>query len=239
MKRCKICGSFVNDNARLCTFCGSDALQPVRPAPPVPPDDRDRTKQTDTGKEKTKRTAIIAGASGAAVVVIAAVVLVAVLLGGKGKDTVIVYRDSPAKSEDAAETNAAPVIDQAVLQTLPARTTEPTTEPTTVPPTTQPPTTLPPATLPPVTEAPATEPPAQYGGISPTHRVSSDTPSHAGIVVRAASTYQSEKLAVLSEGTPVELLDGREVNGYVYVAFLSGGARTLGWVMPDYLTPLG
>ena len=62
-------------------------------------------------------------------------------------------------------------------------------------------------------------------------RVSYATDSHAGLVLRAESTYYSEKLGVLPEGTVLYLLGG-SANGYTKVRTQSG---VVGWVLEDYL----
>ena len=62
-------------------------------------------------------------------------------------------------------------------------------------------------------------------------RVSGDTPGDAGVVLRAESTYYSEKLAVLPEGTLLYLL-GEYSNGYAHVMTAGG---TYGWVLSRYL----
>ena len=62
-------------------------------------------------------------------------------------------------------------------------------------------------------------------------RISYATDSHAGLVLRAESTYYSEKLGVLPEGTVLYLLGG-SANGYTQVKTQSG---VVGWVLEDYL----
>ena len=66
--------------------------------------------------------------------------------------------------------------------------------------------------------------------------VSYETPDDAGVVVRSASTYYSEKVAVLEEGTPVRIISGfSSGTEYIQIAFEFDGAETYGWVLGKYI----
>lgn len=62
--------------------------------------------------------------------------------------------------------------------------------------------------------------------------ISSNTPEHAGLVVRAEATYNSAKITVLAEGTKL-ILQGKAANGYAFIRTEDGSVE--GWVLETYL----
>lgn len=68
------------------------------------------------------------------------------------------------------------------------------------------------------------------------YHVGYDTPEHAGIVARSESTYYSDKIAVLAEGTPVRVISGFAAGTeYIKIAFESDGIEKNGWVLGKYI----
>ena len=66
--------------------------------------------------------------------------------------------------------------------------------------------------------------------------VSSATPDNAGVVVRSESTYYSDKIAVLSEGTLVRVVSGfAQGTEYIKIAFETDGTEKSGWVLGKYI----
>lgn len=74
---------------------------------------------------------------------------------------------------------------------------------------------------------------SEYGGSGYGGKwiVSYSTPSHAGVVMRADDTYYSDKIAVLSEGTELQVFYEGD-NGYIKVQTPSGQT---GWILKKYV----
>ena len=66
--------------------------------------------------------------------------------------------------------------------------------------------------------------------------VSYDTPQHAGLVVRKNNTYYSDKITVLSEGTPIRVISTEDSeNEYILISFNLNNTETRGWVLKKYI----
>ena len=84
----------------------------------------------------------------------------------------------------------------------------------------------------------ATAAPAANGGVGKTglYRISSNTPSHAGLVVRQGPAQSTAKLTVLPENTLVEYDSSvPPENGYANVCWVDNDDLYYGWVLAKYL----
>ena len=90
----------------------------------------------------------------------------------------------------------------------------------------------------PVTTPPATTA-APGGGVGRTglYRISSNTPSHAGLVARQGPAQSTTKLATLPENTLVEYDSSVPTeNGYAKICWTDNENLYYGWVLARYLT---
>ncbi|MBO5065546.1 MAG: SH3 domain-containing protein [Clostridia bacterium] len=70
------------------------------------------------------------------------------------------------------------------------------------------------------------------------YRISYDTPSHAGVVLRAGSSGYSEKLMVIPEGTSVRVLDS-STGAYWKAEVLYNGGVYTGYILGKYIEYVG
>lgn len=212
----------------------------------IPPVQTDNMQKKEISSEKSGKQGIIITC-----IICATIVLVTILI--------LFFLFSDRKNENTVQTAAqVHTTDVAGLQTV--ETAVETTTQKEEPPQTDPPETEPvtqsPDTSPPVTE-PSTEPTTQYWPdwepIQPSDstdkdyagyaRVSSYTPSHAGLNLRTVPYADSPKIALIDEDTVVYCLGQNFGEGvdyeysYVEVTFEDGSSQT-GWLLTRYLIEL-
>lgn len=79
---------------------------------------------------------------------------------------------------------------------------------------------------------------SSFSGVAYSRRVAYNTPSHAGLVLRAGSSGYSEKLMVIPEGTSLRLLDSSTGAYWKVEALYNGGVYT-GYVLSTYIEYVG
>ncbi len=77
-----------------------------------------------------------------------------------------------------------------------------------------------------------------FSGVTYNYRISYNTPSHAGLVLRAGSSGYSEKLMVIPEGTSVQVVDSN-TGAYWNVNVFYNGQIYSGYLLSTYIEYVG